>query len=86
MSFSPLERALRSHVKTYQDYNSSTCTELFSTPSPLEFHRFVAANRPVVLRGQGHRDQIEALEIWTDGCLVRKMEEKEVNISVDPTG
>ena len=74
------------HVKTYQDYNSSTCTELFSTPSSLEFHRFVATNRPVVLRGQGHRDHIEALERWTDGWLVRKMEEKEVNISVDPTG
>jgi len=86
MSLSTLEKALRNHVKTYQDYNSSTCTELYSTPSSLEFHRFVAANRPVVLRGQGHRDRVAALDHWTDEGLIRKMEEKEVNISIDPTG
>ncbi|GAA5927617.1 cupin-like domain-containing protein [Sporobolomyces koalae] len=86
MTFSPLEKTLRRHVKTYQEYNASNCAELFSTPSSLEFHRFVAANRPVVIRGQGYREQIGALERWSDDYLLRKMEEKLVDISVDPTG
>ncbi|GAA6063950.1 hypothetical protein JCM10212_004905 [Sporobolomyces blumeae] len=86
MDRSALELRLRQHVRTYQDFNASACAELTSTPSPLAFHRFVAANRPVVIRGQGQRDQIRALDRWTDDYLVRMMEEKEVAISVDPTG
>ncbi|GAA5892646.1 cupin-like domain-containing protein [Sporobolomyces salmoneus] len=86
MSFSPLEKELRRHVRSYQEYNSSTCTELSSTPSPLEFHRFVAANRPVVIRRQGYRDRVAALKNWTDRYLVETMEDRQVNISVDPTG
>ncbi|GAA5967768.1 hypothetical protein JCM3765_001434 [Sporobolomyces pararoseus] len=86
MSYSPLEKQLRRHVRTYQEYNSSTCAELDSTPSALEFHRFVASNRPVVIRGQGFRDDVPALDKWSDEYLIAKMEEKLVEISVDPTG
>ncbi|GAA5975242.1 hypothetical protein JCM5350_000202 [Sporobolomyces pararoseus] len=86
MPCSALEKQLRRHVKTYQEYNSSTCTELFSTPSALEFHRFVASNRPVVIRGQGYRDGVPALDKWSDEYLIEKMGKREVEISVDPTG
>ncbi|GAA5940842.1 hypothetical protein JCM1841_003443 [Sporobolomyces salmonicolor] len=86
MALSPTERALRALVKDYQSLNASTCAELSHTPSPLEFHRFVAANRPVVIRGQGKRDQVRALERWSDGYLEEKMGGKEVAISVSPDG
>jgi len=86
MAYTPLEKQLRRHVQTYQEYNSSTCTELFSTPSALEFHRYVASNRPLVIRGQGFRDQVPALDRWADDYLIEKMEEREVDISLDPTG
>ncbi|GAA5970605.1 hypothetical protein JCM21900_004800 [Sporobolomyces salmonicolor] len=86
MALSPTERALRALVKDYQSLNASTCAELSHTPSPLEFHRFVAANRPVVIRGQGKRDQVRALERWSDGYLEEKMAGKEVAISVSPDG
>ncbi|CEQ40537.1 SPOSA6832_02173, partial [Sporobolomyces salmonicolor] len=86
MALSPTERALRALVKDYQSLNASTCAELSHTPSALEFHRFVAANRPVVIRGQGKRDQVRALERWSDGYLEEKMGGKEVAISVSPDG
>lgn len=82
-----LERELRRNVTRYQEYNASTCAEFVDeTPSALEFHRFVASNRPVVLRRQGYRDQVPALDKWTDEYLVDKMEQRLVDISVDPTG
>ncbi|GAA5869855.1 hypothetical protein JCM1840_007655 [Sporobolomyces johnsonii] len=86
MVLSPTERALRALVKDYQSLNASTCAELSHTPSPLEFHRFVATNRPVVLRGQGKRDRVRALERWSDRYLEEKMAGKEVAISVSPDG
>jgi jumonji domain-containing protein 7 len=39
-----------------------------------------------VIRGQGFRDQVPALDRWADDYLVEKMEEREVDISIDPTG
>ncbi|GJN89789.1 hypothetical protein Rhopal_002778-T1 [Rhodotorula paludigena] len=60
------ERALRKLVREYQDHNSSTVAELEAVPTPLAFSRFVAANRPVVIRGAGKETQVPALERWTD--------------------
>ncbi|GAA5854601.1 hypothetical protein JCM8547_004904 [Rhodosporidiobolus lusitaniae] len=78
--FSPQERALRKLVRDYQSLNASCLDELDTPPSPLEFSKFVAANRPFVVRGGGRG--IPALEKWTDEYLVEKLAEKEVQVSV----
>ncbi|GAA6004965.1 hypothetical protein JCM10207_008465 [Rhodosporidiobolus poonsookiae] len=82
--FSPAERALRALVSDSQSLNSSVCVELDAPPSPLEFSRFIAANRPLVVRGCGK--DVDALEKWTDDYLVEAMQEKEVQIAVSPEG
>ncbi|GAA6004875.1 hypothetical protein JCM11491_002264 [Sporobolomyces phaffii] len=87
MTLTRLERELRTYVRTYQEYNASACAELDATPTALEFHReYVAQNRPVVLRGQGYRDGVPALARWSDAYLVDAMQDRQVDVSVDPTG
>lgn len=80
-----MEASLQALVKEYQALNRSTVVELNHTPTPLEFSRFVAANRPVVIRGQGQREGIQALERWDNEYLVSKVE-GEVAIAVSPEG
>lgn len=38
-------------LETYASLNPATITTLDALPSPLEFLRFVAQNRPFVIRG-----------------------------------
>ncbi|ORY91719.1 cupin-like domain-domain-containing protein [Leucosporidium creatinivorum] len=80
-----MEKALQTLIKDYQDLNSSTIAEIDYTPSPLEFSRFVGQNRPLVIRGQGQREQTPALEKWSNAYLVEKVQEK-VAIAVSPEG
>ncbi|BGP15044.1 hypothetical protein JCM10213v2_002999 [Rhodosporidiobolus nylandii] len=80
---SPAERQLRKLVRDYQSLNGSQVDELSAAPTPLEFSRFVAANRPVVVRGAG---EIAALDRWTDAYLIERLGQREVNISVSPKG
>lgn len=80
------EGVLRKLVREYQDHNSSTVAELEAVPTPLAFSRFVAANRPVVIRGAGKETQVPALERWTDEYLVDKLAERELEVSVTPEG
>lgn len=81
-----MEKALQVLMRDYDSLNSSQVSELHSTPTPVEFSRFVAANRPVVIRGQGQREGIVALEKWTDQYLVNKLQGKKVAIAVSPDG
>ncbi|GAA6037845.1 hypothetical protein JCM8097_005067 [Rhodosporidiobolus ruineniae] len=84
-SYSASERSLRRFVRDYQSLNPSTAAELSSPPTPLEFSRFVASNRPVVIRGGGS-GVVPALDRWSDSYLEAKLEGKEVEISVSPSG
>ncbi|GAA5904713.1 hypothetical protein JCM6882_008354 [Rhodosporidiobolus microsporus] len=79
------ERSLRKLVKDYQSLNSATVPELSSPPTPLAFSRFVAANRPVVVRGGGI-GAVPALDKWSDQYLNDRLGDKEVQISVSPLG
>lgn len=80
------EAALRRFVRDYQSLNASSVTELESVPSPLEFARYVAANRPCVIRGGARDQQLPALVRWTDAYLVEKLAEQALRISVTPSG
>ncbi|GAA5971832.1 hypothetical protein JCM11641_001532 [Rhodosporidiobolus odoratus] len=82
-TFSRAERSLRKLVTDYQSLNASQIDALTTAPTPLEFSRYVGANRPVVIRKAG---TIPALERWSDEYLIRAMAEKEVLISVSPNG
>ncbi|GAA5822047.1 hypothetical protein JCM11251_004839 [Rhodosporidiobolus azoricus] len=79
------ELSLRQLVQDYQSLNPSSVPELITPPTSLEFSRFVAANRPVVVRGVG-LGRVRALDVWSDDYLVERLEEKEVQISVSPFG
>lgn len=82
-----MEKALRRFVRDYQSLNPSTVTELQEVPSPLEFARYVGANRPCVIRGGARDQQLPALDRWTDEYIVEKLAEKaELRISVTPSG
>lgn len=80
-----MEKSLQALAKEYQDLNRSSCAEIDYSPSPLEFSRFVGINRPLVIRGQGQREQIAALERWTNRYLIERVQEK-VAIAVSPSG
>ncbi|GAA5986594.1 hypothetical protein JCM10908_003817 [Rhodotorula pacifica] len=80
------ERALRRYVRDYQSLNASAVTELETVPSPLDFARFVAANRPCVIRGGARYQQLPALDRWTDEYLIEKLAEKALRISATPSG
>jgi len=83
---SATEKALRKLIKEQQSLNPSRVTELDGVPSPAAFSRFVAGNRPVVMRGAGRELQIPALERWSDEYLVEKLAERELDISATPEG
>ncbi|KAI5479833.1 phospholipase A2 [Pseudohyphozyma bogoriensis] len=81
-----LEASLRHLVRDYQELNSSTATEVDATPTALEFAKFVAANRPLVIRGEGQRQVLPALARWTDKYLCDKLGERKVTVAVSPNG
>lgn len=86
MDASFVERTLQRLIKDYQQLNSRSVPELSHTPSTAEFSKFVAANRPLVIRGEGKRRQLPALELWTDDYLIGKMGGREVEVAVSPSG
>ncbi|KAG4441381.1 hypothetical protein IFR05_003138 [Cadophora sp. M221] len=71
-------------LQTYNSLNPSTITTLTSLPSPLEFLRFVAQNRPFVIRG-GAADW-KAVREWNVTSLKEVLEGVSVNVAVTPIG
>jgi len=80
------ERALHHLIRDYQQLNPRSLAELGHSPSPAEFHRFVADNRPVVVRGEGRRRQLPALDKWTDDYLLERMAGRTVEVAVSGGG
>ncbi|KAK4703976.1 peptidyl-lysine (3S)-dioxygenase / protease, partial [Phenoliferia sp. Uapishka_3] len=81
-----LEDTLQRLVKDYQDLNPRFIQAIDHTPSAVEFSKFVTANRPLVFRGQGHREEIAALYRWSNSYLVEKLGGRRVAIAVSPDG
>ena len=86
-----LLQSTRHHTPLHADLNPSFVEELDCSQAgvtALQFSRFVARNRPVLLRGLGHALQIPALQRWTSReHLVRKLgPEKQLRIAATPEG
>lgn len=71
-------------LTTYNDLNSSTIEELSEAPSALEFMRYVARNRPFVIRG-GCSDW-KATQRWSASYLRKVLQHEKINVAVTPNG
>jgi len=71
-------------LTTYNELNNSLIDELPEVPSPLEFMRYVARNRPFVVRG-GASDW-KATQTWSVEVLKERMGGMSVNVAVTPAG
>ncbi|CAL3969347.1 unnamed protein product [Diplocarpon coronariae] len=71
-------------LETYSALNPATIATLDSLPSALEFLRFVAQNRPFVVRG-GAADW-DAVRQWNVETLKKMLEGVDVNVAVTPKG
>lgn len=76
--------ALHSLFQSYAELNTTIIDELYEEPSALEFMRYVAINRPFVIRG-GCREW-QASRNWCADYLRNSMKDKEVNVAVTPLG
>ncbi|KAL1798364.1 hypothetical protein ACET3X_002401 [Alternaria dauci] len=79
-----LQDAVRDLITSYHDLNPSTIDVLTSEPSPLQFMRHVARNRPFVVRN-GARD-FRARKKWNTGYLQGVMRGQNVNVAITPHG
>ena len=71
-------------ITTYHDLNSTQIDTLHEEPSPLEFMRYVARNRPFVIKN-GAADW-PARKKWTAAYLKDAMQGQTVNVSLTPHG
>ncbi|KAJ1992937.1 hypothetical protein H4R33_000813 [Dimargaris cristalligena] len=79
-----LHAALRDLVTEAQELNVGAVTELDQVPTPLEFMRYVAQNRPFVVRG-GARHW-PARTQWSNDHLRSIMGDQLVTVAITPNG
>ncbi|CAO2651968.1 Nn.00g002510.m01.CDS01 [Neocucurbitaria sp. VM-36] len=79
-----LSDAVRDLITSYHDLNPSTIDTLKEEPSPLEFMRYVARNRPFVIRN-GAKDW-KARKKWNASHLTNLMKGQNVNVAITPHG
>lgn len=71
-------------VTTYHELNVTRVDELHEEPSALEFMRYVAKNRPFVVRGGAK--SWKACRSWNAQYLSDVMKDAEVQVAVTPFG
>lgn len=71
-------------ITSYHELNGASIDELTEEPSPLEFMRAVASNRPFVVRGGAAN--WKAIQKWNASYLGAKMGDQEVMVAVTPKG
>lgn len=74
-----IESHLRTVVKDYQDFTSATIDSIDHLPSGVEFGKYVASNRPLVIR---KRNPSLAISRWTNEYLLETLCETMVSIAV----
>ncbi|KAH0538393.1 hypothetical protein FGG08_004993 [Glutinoglossum americanum] len=79
-----LEGAISGLIESYSEFNSQSVDELEEEPSPLEFMRYVALNRPFVVRG-GCSHWL-ATKRWSAGYLEDRMSSARINVAITPHG
>jgi jumonji domain-containing protein 7 len=71
-------------LTAYHELNATVVDEFHEEPSALEFMRYVAKNRPFVVRG-GARSW-DAFEKWNANYLADVMKDAKVQVAVTPYG
>lgn len=79
-----IDSALEDLIQTYHDLNIPFIDELSSEPSPLEFMRNVAKNRPFVVRKGA--SSWPAMRLWNINYLKEIMKDVLVNVANTPYG
>ncbi|MCJ1281592.1 hypothetical protein MMC26_000912 [Xylographa opegraphella] len=79
-----VQNALQDLVTTYHELNGAHVDELDEEPSALEFMRYVARNRPFVVRKGA--SGWAAVQRWDCRYLVDKMKDRNVNVAITPHG
>jgi len=75
---------IASLIGTYHELNPSTVDELHEEPSALDFMRYVARNRPFIVRS-GANDW-KACRNWTADFLRKVMKGTSVQVAITPLG
>ena len=79
-----VDEALKELLDTYHELNGNQVDELNMAPSPLEFMRYVAKNRPFVVRKAA--SAWPAVQLWSADYLVNVLGESSVKLAVTPLG
>ncbi len=79
-----MDAAIASAIEAYHELNSSVIEEMTEEPSPLEFMRYVARNRPFVVRGAVNT--WPAVQKWDAKYLCEAMQGGHVNVATTPYG
>lgn len=71
-------------ISTFHSLNAAVIDVLYEEPTPLEFMRYVAHNRPFVVRGaaSGWR----AIKLWDAEYLSEAMKGEQVKVAITPQG
>ena len=79
-----LERCTIGLLETYFETNSDNIDYMIDNPSPLQFIKYVAKNRPFVVKGGC--STWPAVRKWNSNYLVQVMGDAEVDIAETPQG
>ncbi|KAF1808276.1 Clavaminate synthase-like protein [Eremomyces bilateralis CBS 781.70] len=79
-----VQEAVREAIVEYQELNDSNVQVVGEEPSPLEFMRLVALNRPCLIK-KGARNWT-AVRKWNSKYLSNVMRDEEVEVAVSPLG
>lgn len=79
-----IDTALRELIETYHELNADVIDELYEEPSALEFMRYVARNRPFVVRKGA--ESWKAVQKWDSDYLIDVVGDCEVNVAISPHG
>ena len=79
-----MEHAIAAAIESYHELNAAVVDELKEDPSPLEFMRYVARNRPFVVRRAAA--EWDAVKKWDAVYLRQVMGNSPVNVAVTPLG
>ena len=71
-------------IKDYQELNSEVVDELYEEPSPLKFMRYVAQNRPFIVRKAA--TNWAACKSWTADHFTNRMGNCPIKVAVTPNG
>lgn len=79
-----VNQAISEYISSYQELNGTTVDELQNEPSPLEFMRYCAKNRPFVVRGGASR--WPAVQKWNVQYLKQALGTQLINVAITPHG